>query len=290
MQDARAPVDGVQRQGDDLAGPESVGRDQEEDRVIPEPEGGRPVDGRQERADGGPGERARELFLAVTARGIDLEIQPGRYPPLGGQEAQEAPEFGDRMLERGPAVTDAGPANKRLDLLCRHRGEARRGVIVGQMGEEVARGATMLPERRGRQAPQVAEGGRVGVDTHISQGRRGGDPFGQVPVRLQAARQASHRPGDHRIPPPVPAPACVEPGVREAAGVVLEIPVDPEHRPQQVPPTTPRKTALEQPGLVGSGDRAQHGQGEEALAGFGEEIGEHRPLLVRVPPVAQGRC
>jgi len=222
------------------------------------------------------------------ASSVRVTISLARSPPLRGQEAQETPEFGDRMLERGPAEPRARSAEERLHLSRRHGSEARGGVIIGQVGEELARGAAMVPDGLGRQAPQAAEGGRIGVDTHIGRGGRLRNPHGQVAAELEEARQAPHRPGYLRITPPVPAPARVETRVGESAGVVLEIPVDPDNRPQEMPPTVPSIAPLQEPGFVGGGERAQHGQGEEALACLGEEIGEHRPLLViRVPPVAQ---
>ena len=87
-QTALPPTDVVEADGNDLAGAQSVGSDQQKHRVVTQPHGRRRVDGSQKCTNCLPREGTWQLLEPVKPRGVDLAIQPGGSPTVCCRESE----------------------------------------------------------------------------------------------------------------------------------------------------------------------------------------------------------
>ena len=115
-QPALSPADVVQTDGNDFAGAESVGGDQQKHRVVAQPHRGLPVDAFQQRRYGVPRESARQLLKPVKPRSVDLAIQPGTYPAIRREKPKQPANGGDLMLQACATQTTARLGDVRFDI------------------------------------------------------------------------------------------------------------------------------------------------------------------------------
>jgi hypothetical protein len=138
------PIDRVQGEGHDLTRAQAIGGDKEEHGVVAEAPGSAAVNGLQQPLDSWPRQTAWQVLLAIDARGIDLTVEARAHESAGRQEAEEAPELSDSMLQRGSAQPLPRPANEGLHGGRRERGESLGLELVVEVGEKVLRRGDML--------------------------------------------------------------------------------------------------------------------------------------------------
>ena len=107
-QDALPPTDVVKADGNDLAGAQPIGGDQQKHRIVTKAHGRRRVDGSAVATYCFPREGTRELLKPVKPRRVDLAIQSGGSPAICCEKAKEATQGSDVVLETGPAQALAG--------------------------------------------------------------------------------------------------------------------------------------------------------------------------------------
>src|SRR5213593_632470 len=138
----RVPLDVVESQRGHLAGPQPVGGDEEEHRVVALPHGLRAVDGGEERADRVPWQSAWEALASIQAGRVDGGIESAGDKPSARQEAKERSKMADAVLEALPAETAAGLLQEGLDLSRPHVMQAGWVTIEADKAEQLrGRGA-----------------------------------------------------------------------------------------------------------------------------------------------------
>ena len=98
-QTALSPTDIVQADGDDLAGAESISGNQEKHRVVAQSHAGLRVYAFQERCDGVPRERARQLFQPVKPGRVNQAIQSSAHSTIGCKVSKQSANGGDLVLQ-----------------------------------------------------------------------------------------------------------------------------------------------------------------------------------------------
>src|SRR5213593_2411769 len=96
------------------------------------------IDGVQQTSDRGPRQTAGQLLLPIDAWGVDLAIEARTDQAAGRQEAQEAAQLGDRVLERSAAQSLPDATDERFDIRRGERGQALRSELIVEMGEELS--------------------------------------------------------------------------------------------------------------------------------------------------------
>src|ERR1700678_4169138 len=98
-QAALTPTNIVEAHGNDFTGAEPVGSNQQEHCVIAQSHCGFLVDALQKPCDCVPGKSARQLLKPVQPGSIDLAIQAGTHPAVGGKEPKQPADGSDLVLQ-----------------------------------------------------------------------------------------------------------------------------------------------------------------------------------------------
>ena len=91
---------------------------------------------------------------------------------MEGQEPEERPELGDRVLERRAGQPPAAAADERLEVTRGQRRQPCRRVLVGQVSQQLRGGPQVLPPRHRLQPADVVQVGRVHRELGSRPGRR----------------------------------------------------------------------------------------------------------------------
>jgi hypothetical protein len=117
----------IQPQAHDLAGTESIVRDELKHGIVSLAHGCRAVDGCQKSPNRCPGKRTRKTLPAIDPWRVDLRIQTNRDFATCGQEAKHRAKVANGVLKGGPADTMARAPYEPFHLL---RGQPRAGAIA----------------------------------------------------------------------------------------------------------------------------------------------------------------
>jgi hypothetical protein len=243
-----APIDRVEREGDDLARAQAIGGDEKEHGVVAKALTGAAINRLQQGSDHRPRQTAWKLLLPVNARGVDLAVQATADGPTGGEKAEKAPESTDRMLERGstqalPRSTDEG-----LHVGDREGGQPLGHELVIEVCEEPLSRGHVLLDGGGRQATEVMERGAVDLCQRPDTSHSGWQRREQG-VFLEEAEEPTSGGGRTRIVPTVPPPAHFQVGLPHGLPLPMalapEITIDPDESTRLL---TPRPTPVPLPG------------------------------------------
>ena len=184
------PVDVVQGQGRHLAGPQPVGHQQQQDRVITLAAGGAAVDAAEHQCHLRPGDRPRDVRQPVGRRPLHRLAQVGGHQPLAvripQEHAQHPAAAPHRRLgqARPGALGDERAEDRRRQL--RQPGDAdpvQVGLEAGQV----------MPVAHDRLRAQAALGGQVLEEPR----HRAGE--GQLTVRPAGALEAGQHDRQHLL-------------------------------------------------------------------------------------------
>jgi len=147
-------VDVVEGDGYHLPGAQSVGRNQQEHRIVTQSLCRGSVNRSEKGTDGLPREAARQLLELAKAWLINLTVQPGGNPAVYGHESKESSQRAEVLLEAGPAQAFTGLGGigfevTGLNLL-------QRDPLFLQMLEKALRRIPVVGNSGGSESPYFA--------------------------------------------------------------------------------------------------------------------------------------
>jgi hypothetical protein len=187
----------VQGQGSDLTDAQTIRGNQQEHRVVTDPDGRPLIDRRQERLDGLPGEGAGELLQAIQPWGVQGGVQPGGTLAIGGRKAEKTAQVGHEVLLGAAPQLRGAPTHEGLDLAGLQTLKARRVPVVRESVEQCSHALPVHLDGMRGQPPEVGQLLRVGAEEPLA--RRGGrrQQRAQDPGRLQVAGQRVDQRPEH---------------------------------------------------------------------------------------------
>lgn len=127
---AGVPIDVIQPQAGNIAPPQAVRRDEQENDVIAQAAGTSAIDRLEQSRDGFPRQYTWQVLQTIGSGRVNLAVQSRRYLATQGEESQETAKLSSDMLKCAPAEPTTRVDDETLDVGLGKIGQPKGGIRI----------------------------------------------------------------------------------------------------------------------------------------------------------------